>query len=372
MKKKAPKYRQIAAALAREMEQTGGRLVKTQIEIAEEHQVHRLTVRQALNYLEREGKVHNFGGRSFTSAPEEKPSGRKIGFPIWTNSFADIDMMRFQGSIGFAHRTHAELQSAGFELDIQCVGLPWQPNKEKIHQLCKEWAGLILTPMSGESKIDPQHPFAPMIDRTAYLGYLQDKPFNCVQPDFYTAGALAIEELAAQGARRILYTGAQREMVAHRLVRLAGIEKAMEEHGIELIFGGAGFHVDEAFSTIKQFFTEGGQCDAVIANSGYATLGALRAMADLGIRVPQDIQLISIGRITFWEYLHPRPTVVTSERGALGKAAARLAVALTQPNARPRPNIVVPVHLIRGETTLPLAPNVSTPHVSVRPEFQWI
>lgn len=373
MRKQAPKYRQIAAALAKEMEEHGGRLVKTQLEIAKEHKVHRLTVRQALNYLEREGKVQHFGGRSFSSVSDEKaPSLRKIGFPIWANSFAEVDLMRFQGSITFAQRAYAELQGVGYELDIQCVGSKWQPNLEKIRRLSEEWAGLILTPMSGESGVDSEHPFASMQDRTAYVGYLQNRPFNCVQPDFFGAGGLALEELAAQGAKRILYTGPERETISHRLMRVAGVEKVAEKHGVELIFAGAGFHVDEAFSAVKQFFQNGGKCDAVIANSGYATLGAMRAMADLGLRVPHDVQLIAIGRMTFWEYLHPRPTVITSESGALAKAATRLAVALAQPDAKPRPNVVVPVYLIRGETTLPLPVGTGSFNVAVHPEFQWI
>ncbi len=371
-KKKIPKYQQIAQSIAKAIEERGGSLGKTQLELAEEYGVHRLTVREALNWLEREGKLRQMGGRVYgtpTGAPAVShdavpppssrslaPQGkRKIGFPIWVDSLAELDLPRFHGYMQLAQGAHMELSGTGYELDIQCVGSKWQPNLAKIGQLCREWEALILTPWSRESAIPADHPFSAMRERTVFVGYLQEIQYNCVHPDHFEAGRLATEELVESGARTILYTGGEEggnEVLAARFMTMVGVEKALEAHpDVQLLYTETGYHVDEAFSSVKRFLLEGGTCDAVLANSGYAALGALRALTDMGLRVPEDVQLIGIGLPIFWEYLVPKPTVVTAESYALGKEAARLAKILSQPKAAPQPQLILPIRLMKGETT---------------------
>lgn len=364
---KIPKYQQVAQALLREWKDLPGEDPRTQREMAADHGVHVLTLRHALQWLKQTGQTDVRCGEGASGTDLDLP---RIGFPIWANSIVDLDVLRVDGRLRWARRIAWELESRGYQLDVQFVGPEHQPNRKKIARLCQEWSSVVLEPFSEESRIAPDHPFFPMIDRAVLIGALQGMQNNCVCPDFYSAGPLAVGELVRVEARRILYTGRREEPTAHQFLRIASAEAEAARHpGVEILYANGGFHVEEAFSAVKKFFLEGGQCDAILAGSGYAAVGAIRAMRDLGLRCPEDVQLISLGTAPLFTYMVPRPTVITQESHRLGQEVARMAIALSKPGAKPCSNILVPVHLIQGETTgqFPVATPALEP--AVRSEF---
>jgi DNA-binding LacI/PurR family transcriptional regulator len=126
------------------------------------------------------------------------------------------------------------------------------------------------------------------------------------------------------------------------------VESTATRHAdIEILYADGGFHLEEAFSAVKHVFLDGGQRDAVLAESRYAALGAMRAMVDLKIQVPEKVQLICLGGTGNSAYMVPRMTTIASEAHRLGREAARMAVTLSKPCC----NILTPVSLIQGETT---------------------
>lgn len=120
---------------------------------------------------------------------------------------------------------------------------------------------------------------------------------------------------------------------------------------MELLFANGGLHALETFSSVKRFLIERGQCDVILAESSYATFGTLRALIDLRIAVPDQISLIGLSMSAFMPYLSPKPTVITGGRHQFAAAISKMALILSNPNAKPIPNILVPTHLIAGETT---------------------
>jgi len=287
---------------------------------------------------------------------EEAKGGVRIGFPLWVDSWESIRIPRMECRLENAFQIGIELARSGMALDIQCVGREQNPNRKKIERLCREWHGVILEPHPGENRIGEDHPFACMRDRMVIIGTLQDTLYNSVCPDFYTAGQIAMEELIACGARRILYTGPREPYNSHLFVRMAGAEKVLESHPeVELIYSEDGSSTEKAYSVVTQFFRKGGKCDAIVANSAYGAPGCLRALADLGIAVPEEVQLIALGQIAISRYLVPRPTAVVDD-GGLAQAVAVVMENLQRSNPCPQPNILLPVHLVRGETTRRLTP----------------
>ncbi len=369
--KRIPKYQQIGRTLFQELERSGLRLTKTQLELAEEFGVNRQTVRHALDWLEREGKMQLLAGRGYTGSVDEQESANrksegvpKVGFPLWTDSLAGLNIPRMEGRLSLMRQLHSELAHFGFDLDIQCVGPQRNPDLKKIARLCREWSGVFLEPNNSESELRPDHPFHSMREQTVVIGTLQNVHYNSVCPDYYAAAQLAVEEFVRLGARKILYTGRRDEPTSHMFVRIAGVEKALERYGdVELLYTDDGSSTEKAFSEVKRFFLEGGRCDAVLASTAYASVGAMRAMADLGIRVPDDVQLIAIGQTALSAYMVPRPTAIAAEAGKMGREAAILMDGLIRTSRQRQPNILIPLHLVRGETTRNLATDVVLPSV---------
>ncbi|HWL52472.1 MAG TPA: substrate-binding domain-containing protein [Chthoniobacteraceae bacterium] len=357
------KYKQIASAILREYEANGNRLTKTQVEMARDFGVTRLTIRRALDWLEMEGKLARLSGRSYVRTPPELPSAtRIIGFPIWSSSLVSIEVALIEHRLSLARAAHLELLNAGYWLDIQCVGPRRNPDLQKIDELCRRWDGLILEPREQEKEIGSDHPFGPLLERAAIIGTLQGRRHNCVCPDYYGAAQIAVAECARLDLRRILYTGREDEPVPHLFVRQASAEIAISRYrDMELFYAEGGLHAENTFSAVKRFFMKGGRCDAILAGSSYATLGAMRAVVDLGLRIPEEIQIIGIGGYSQISYMVPRPTVITSERHQFGSSIARMAMLLSHADAEPRPNVLVPVHLVPGETTLAPTPEPVDP-----------
>lgn len=351
-----PKYQNIALSLLEDFKAGGDALGRSQLRLAREFQVNRLTVRHALEWLERNHPATSQAARRKRSrnaaAPAKRTIQNVIGFPIFADSFAEQQAQPLLGHFRLAEAASHELHKSGFKLDVQWVGTSSNPNREKIRHLMEFWDAAIVEPMDSRGTLGPDHPFYPMAERLALVGAFQGMQNNCVYPDYYHASQIAITELLSSGARRILYTGSKNETVALRLLRLLGVEKSFDTaSGVELLFAGGDAEMESAFSNVKNFFQGGGVCDAIFTGNAYATMGTLRALSDMKIRVPEDIQVIGLGRVLFSNYLVPRPTTISAGMHEIGKAAARTAMALVRHNGQPQPNTIVPMNLSLGETT---------------------
>lgn len=69
------------------------------------------------------------------------------------------------------------------------------------------------------------------------------------------------------------------------------------------------------------------------------------------MRIPEDIQVIGIGRTGLTTYMVPRPTTISAEPYRLSQEIARIAIDLARDHSTPKPNIVIPMQLVQGETT---------------------
>lgn len=360
-----PKYQSIALSLLDNYKSGGDALSRSQLQLAKDFEVNRLTIRHAFQWLQRSHPAVFQAKRKKGASPAESPHASTrttIGFPIFADSFASQRLQRLIRHFKLAETAHDELRKHGFALDVQWVGSSAAPDLEKIRHLCELWEAAIVEPLPGFNSIGPEHPFYQKRDRLAMIGVLQETHHNCIYPDFYHAAQLAINEFARLGAKNILYTGSEHELLAFRLVPILGAEKTVETvPGMKMQFAEGSPELEGAFSSVKNFFLQGGKCDAILACNPFSSMGALRALADLKIRVPEDVQLIGIGRVPFGEFLVPKPTTIGTDMQALGQAAARTAMALVQTQGQPQPNTIVPMNLMIGETTRHEQPRTERP-----------
>ena len=346
--KKLPKYQQVAEALLRDWTRNGQRPKATQRELAQQYGVHLLTLRHALQWLEQTGRLDRFSSKRVLRDNAAQPV---VGFPLWVDAIIDVDVIRIMGRLGVARRLAAELAARGYRLDVQCVGHPHAPNLPLIRSLIQRWSSVILEPFDNRNDISEQHPFRPMLNRAALYGVFQGVHFNSVSADFYHAGELAISEFARLGVRKILYTGRSSEYSAHQFLRIVAAENAAGRcKEVEILYAEGGFHAEEAYSAVLRFFREGRTCDGIFAGSIYAAMGAYRALSVLGIRCPEEIQIISIGGS--FPYHSPQFTCVQTDKGKIAEELAMLAIHLSHPETQRKPNLLIPVHLVHGETTL--------------------
>ncbi len=92
---------------------------------------------------------------------------------------------------------------------------------------------------------------------------------------------------------------------------------------------------------------------ALIAINDLLAIGALRAIRDLGLRVPQDISLVGYDDIPLSKYLEPRLSSASKNGEQMGREAFRLLLARLKSPDRPRQKIRIPARLILRESTGP-------------------
>jgi len=92
---------------------------------------------------------------------------------------------------------------------------------------------------------------------------------------------------------------------------------------------------------------------ALIALNDFLAVGALRAIKDLNLNVPEDISLFGYDDIPLAKYLVPRLSTASKDGGKIGREATRLLLARLKNPDRPIQEIRLPARLILRESTGP-------------------
>lgn len=183
----------------------------------------------------------------------------------------------------------------------------------------------------------------------------QDGDHGCVRPDDAGAMAAAVARLVALGHRRIAYLdfhtrGRRRAGLydAHR-DRIDGYRTGMRAAGLparvvrepmppeELYGRGDGRRVAAA----RALLAGDDRPTAVVTGGPVEALPTLLAAAALGLEVPADLSLVTVGERPCHEAGIALTTLVVPFR-AEGQAAAEMLVARLRDPAKPQPSVIVP------------------------------
>jgi hypothetical protein len=96
--------------------------------------------------------------------------------------------------------------------------------------------------------------------------------------------------------------------------------------GLELVVEGD-FTEADGRATVRRLLAEGWEFDAVFAHNDLAAVGALGALRDAGIRVPEEIAVIGFDDIPVARHTEPSLSTVRQPMRELGETAARLLLA---------------------------------------------
>lgn len=155
----------------------------------------------------------------------------------------------------------------------------------------------------------------------------RDVPTVSVEYD-NEGGAFAItDHLLTQGHERILYLGGPPNLSTTR-DRIAGHRRALEMRGVpfapELVHTGA-FSPAFGHHRLSEILRSKLEFSAVFAANDMVAIGAVQAMEEAGIRVPDDISLVGYDDVPTAQPLRPRLTTVHVPLEELGRQSVRLA-----------------------------------------------
>jgi LacI family transcriptional regulator len=174
-----------------------------------------------------------------------------------------------------------------------------------------------------------------------------------VLTDDEQVGQLATSHLLDLGRRAIAHIGGP--AIVHAKRRERGWREALRARGIKpsedwIVRGG--FMESEGYRAMKRLLTVRPKIDAVFAANDPSAIGAMKAMWEAGLRVPEDVAVVGVGDIALGDLLRVPLTTVGWSRKDQGRHAAELLLngLDDDPTSEPQ-RIIIPPRLIVRESS---------------------
>jgi LacI family transcriptional regulator len=132
--------------------------------------------------------------------------------------------------------------------------------------------------------------------------------------------------------------------------RVAGYRRALSDAGLarrqQVVFFGD-FRQASGYQMAQQALTAQPRPTALVAANNFITIGALKALQEAGLRVPEDMALVGFDDLPPAMVAFPFFTVATQPSYEMGQTGTRLLLErLENPAARPFKEIILPTEVI--------------------------
>jgi LacI family transcriptional regulator len=181
---------------------------------------------------------------------------------------------------------------------------------------------------------------------------------RCVMSDNREGAALAVRHAHELGHRRIAtITGLVDTKPGADRVRgyrdeLRGLGLAYRDEYVAY----GDFYVESGYRAARELLALDEPPTAIFAASDMMALGVLRAAAEAGLRVPDDLSLVGFDDMQLMGHVQPPLTTVRQDKAGLGATAAACLTELVDRDAPAGPALVtLPVELVVRASTAPPA-----------------
>ena len=161
------------------------------------------------------------------------------------------------------------------------------------------------------------------------------------------------ESLIAGGHRKIAMVGGERVISDTGRERYEGCVDALREYGIpfdpEKDYKAVRFSCKGGYQGTMELLQQGREFTALVAASDVMAIGAIRALRDSGLRVPEDVSVVGFDGLKLGEYLVPRLSSVTQPVQMMAERCVRILIDSIEDGA-PSVHETVPFELLRRES----------------------
>lgn len=221
-----------------------------------------------------------------------------------------------------------EAHRAGFRVLVDAVEDPHRPDVYAERVRAGQIDGLIVVnPRSDDPALEA---LAASGYPVAIVGRLPGHPELCTADHDDDGGRRVGRHVLRQGRRRIAYLGFAPAGFRADEERKDGLREALAEAGRSLdgdAVRHAAFSADSGYRAMASWLAEGFRYDALFCGNDTIAFGALAALRDREVRVPDDVALVGFDDLPLARYAAPRLTSVRSHAAEHGRRAARSVLA---------------------------------------------
>lgn len=172
-----------------------------------------------------------------------------------------------------------------------------------------------------------------------------DSHIGCVMTDCDKSMALLYNHLYNLGHRHIVYMhGEENKYITKERIKSLG--KAMDRKGQRLTEGcllsSKYYSIKDGYDTMKELLSRSVRPTAVIASDDYSAVGAIQAVRDSGLSVPDDISIVGFDGIEITQLTAPKLTTIKQDTTGMGvKAAESLIKQILGFDRSSKPEIII-------------------------------
>ena len=181
------------------------------------------------------------------------------------------------------------------------------------------------------------------------LGYSN---LSSVATDDMEAAKCAVSHLIAYGHRHIGILGGNRNASRTSERRYLGCIKSFEEHGIvfqEKYYFQCRYSLKSAYEETLKALKNTKPLTAIFAMSDIMAIGAIRAIIDSGLRVPQDVSVFGFDGIQMAEYFNPKLTTIRQQYCIMARESVEILLDAIDA-CTPAVHKIIPFELMDGES----------------------
>ena len=226
-------------------------------------------------------------------------------------------------------------------------------------QLCRERKPLGILFLGGDRELFHSgfHDIRiPCVLLTNIAGDLGFDNLSSITTDDKETSRQAVHFLAGQGHRYIGMLGGNWSCFQIGYSRFLGCVQACEELGLP--FDGerqcepCRYSLHDGYAATQRLLKRCPELTAIFSVSDVMAMGAIRALQDMGKRVPEDISVMGYDGIALADYFIPRLTTIRQDTQQLARQGVDLLLDNLRRSRAPV-HAVVPFQLISGESVAP-------------------
>jgi len=225
--------------------------------------------------------------------------------------------------------------------------------RERIECLLSQGvAGLLVVPANPPSEVRE------MADRVGIPVVLISRgntgECHCVAVDHRKGGALAAHHLLSLNHREIVLVNGPEKIDLFRL-RRQGFESAIEDHPwVRMRSIDAENTVEGGYRAVKGLLEESEHSmSALFCGTDYLAVGAIRALSEAGLSVPEDVSVVGFDGLSIGEFVQPPLTTIEQPMYDIGYLACKRLHQLLSSDAMMNPTLLLEPKLVVRKSTAP-------------------
>ena len=185
------------------------------------------------------------------------------------------------------------------------------------------------------------------------------KNLSSVSIDDRQASRCAIDSLVALGHTKFAIVGGDRQVSDISRMRYEGCLQSFANHGIpfdgEKDYQGVRFSYQDGYNAAARLLADGRKFTALFAVADVMAIGAIRALRDHGLRVPEDVSVMGFDGLPLGSFLVPKLSTICQPVQQMARRSVEILIACIEEDL-PAVHESVPFTLSRQESTRRLEP----------------